>query len=310
MTDEQIITWLRSGDPAVVWQVQRDLLGRKASGWQATRRRMVREGWGARLMSYRRPDSSWTDKLYSPKWISTFYTMRLLVQLGFPPNNRKAVASCRLLLDGGVTESGGASLWTSDWTDTCVTAMLLSMACHFNLGDDERCSRMAKWLLGQQMSDDGWNCQHPGKARVSSFHTTLSTLEGLSALVTTGNGPRGMTSAIRSGQEYFLTHRLYQSMGTGKAPRPSFTRFSFPPRWYFDVLRGLEYFCAVDAPWDDRLSDAVELVHERRRKDGRWNSQNRHSGETYFELEPGQPSRMNTLRALRVLRWVDRARVA
>ena len=77
MTDGEIIEWLLAGDPAVVWQVQRDLLGRKASGWQASRRRMAREGWAARLMSYRRPDGSWTDKPYSPKWISTFYTVRL-----------------------------------------------------------------------------------------------------------------------------------------------------------------------------------------------------------------------------------------
>jgi len=35
--------------------------------------------------------------------------------------------------------------------------------------------------------------------------------------------------------------------------------------------------------------------------------QNRYKGKTYFELERlGEPSRWNTLRALRVLKWWDR----
>jgi hypothetical protein len=48
----------------------------------------------------------------------------------------------------------------------------------------------------------------------------------------------------------------------------------------------------------------MEIVYKRRKKGGRWVLQNRYSGRSFFEMEKvGQPSRWNTLRALRVLRW-------
>jgi hypothetical protein len=82
------------------------------------------------------------------------------------------------------------------------------------------------------------------------------------------------------------------------------TRFSFPPRWHYDVLRGLDYFRECGPPRDTRLEEAIALVEARRRDDGRWLLQNRYPGKTFFELENlGEPSRWNTLRALRVLRW-------
>ena len=83
-----------------------------------------------------------------------------------------------------------------------------------------------------------------------------------------------------------------------------FTRFSFPPRWHHDVLRTLDYFQASRADRDERLEDPVSLVRKKRTPDGRWLLQNRHPGRTCFELETvGKPSRWNTLRALRILRW-------
>lgn len=99
---------------------------------------------------------------------------------------------------------------------------------------------------------------------------------------------------------------LFRSRSTGELIKPEFTRFSFPPRWYYDVLRALDHLQEAGAPADQRAADAIDLVREKRRKDGRLPLQNRHPGETYFGMEePGGPSRWNTLRALRVLRWWD-----
>jgi len=305
----EVIGWLLEGDAAVVWQVQRDILNRAESTWSRTRRRVAREGWGARLLAHRAEDGRWGGGLYQPKWTSTFYTLRLLTQLGLPPSHRAAQSSCRLLLDEGVTKSGGVSLWSSGQTDTCVTAMLLSMACYFGIADDERCDRMLSWLLSEQMDDGGWNCARKRGARHSSFHTTISSLEGLHAFESTRGHDATIRRAADRGRDYFLRHRLYRSERTGKVVRSSFTKISFPPRWFFDVLRGLEHFIAIDAPWDDRLSDAVNVLISARTKDDRWRAQNWHSGKEYFRIEGGrEPSRMNTLRALRVLCWVDARR--
>jgi len=305
-----IAKWLLDGDPAIVWQVQRDLLDRAESTWTATRRRVAREGWGAELLSHRAPDGTWGGGLYSPKWTSTFYTLRLLTQLGLPPRNPQGVASCRLLLDQGVTDSGGVCLWRSASTDTCVTAMLLSMACHFGFAGDQRVERMVAWLLTERMDDGGWNCQRERKgAKHSSFHTTISTLEGLTAFEAAVGVRRTIGDATKEAREFFLEHQLYRSSSTGGIVKPSFAMLSFPPRWYFDVLRGLEHFAAVNARWDSRLGDPLAVLEARRGRDGRWKAQNKHPGKTFFGLEEArQPSRMNTLRALRVLRWVSRVR--
>lgn len=81
---------------------------------------------------------------------------------------------------------------------------------------------------------------------------------------------------------------------------------AFPPRWHYDILRALDYFRMVDAPRDSRLAEAVEVILSKRRRDGRWSLENTYKGRSFFEMEKrGMPSRWNTLRALRVLRWWD-----
>jgi len=115
---------------------------------------------------------------------------------------------------------------------------------------------------------------------------------------------RVIRTAPRRGREFLLVHRLFRSHRTGEIIKPVFTRFSFPPRWHYDILRALDYFQAVNAPCDRRLAEAIDIVRNSQRDDGRWSLQHSYKGKTYFELERlGAPSRWNTLRALRVLKW-------
>jgi hypothetical protein len=148
--------------------------------------------------------------------------------------------------------------------------------------------------------------------RHSSFHTSISALEALAEAQHARRADhRPLSSALEGGRGFFLTHRLYKSHRTGEVVDPALTRLSFPPRWRFDILRGLDHFAATDAPWDRRFQDALDLLDQRRRPDGRWPVQQKHSGRVWFDMETtGGPSRWNTLRALRVLRWAGRARAA
>ena len=304
------IQWLLDGDPAIRWQTLRNLVGAGDRAVERERRRVAREGWGARLLARQDREGTWAGGLYSPKWTSTTYTMLTLRDFGLPSTNRQARKACRLLLDRGLQRDGGINYGTwAQWVrrgETCVTGMILSILSYFEC-EDARLDTIAGYLLGQQMPDGGWNCQRPSGATHSSVHTTISVLEGLQHYeLHHGRALRAVRRAQRRGREFLLAHRLFRSHRTGEIIKPAFTRFAFPPRWHYDILRALDHFQAVNAPGDPRLAEAIDIVRRSRREDGRWSLQHSYKGRTYFDLERlGAPSRWNTLRALRVLKWWD-----
>ncbi|MCK4597015.1 hypothetical protein KAU04_03215 [bacterium] len=231
--------------------------------------------------------------------------MLLLRRLGLPAGHPQAMKVCALLLEKGLYGDGGINFSsTYKYSETCITGMVLSILGYFRF-PDERVNRLLEHLLNQQMLDGGWNCESYRGATHSSFHTTISALEGLREYQKfhPGKFPQIRQAQARAG-EFLLHHRLFRSSRTGEVVRPQMTRFSFPPRWHYDVLRGLDYFQEKGAERDERFQDALDIVYKRRKPDGRWVLQNRYAGRTFFEMEKvGKPSRWNTLRALRVLRW-------
>jgi hypothetical protein len=310
------LKWLLDGDPSIRWQALRDLAGATEGAVARERRKVARDGWGARLLAKQDPDGRWATGqtsdagLYSPKWTSTTYTMLLLRDFGLPPNHRAVRKACAVLLNQGLQPDGGINfgIWAK-WIkrgETCITGMILSILSYFEY-DDDRLDRIASHLLEQQMPDGGWNCQRHAGATHSSVHTTISALEGLRHYeLHRRRQLKAVREAQRRGREFLLVHRLFRSHRTGAIIKPVFLRFAFPPRWHYDILRALDYFQAVDALRDPRLTDAIDIVRSTQREDGRWPLQQVYKGKTYFELErQGAPSRWNTLRALRVLKWWD-----
>jgi hypothetical protein len=310
-TTDEVSRWLLDGDPAIRWQTLRDVVGAADRSVERERQRVGREGWGAQLLEKQDPRGTWADGqssdngLYHPKWTSTTYTMLLLRDFGLPATNRQAQLACTHLLDQGLQRDGGINYgWST--SETCVTGMVLSILSAFE-HDDKRLDTIADHLLKQQMPDGGWNCRRRFGATHSSVHTTISALEGLRYYeLHRGRKLRAVRAAQRRGREFLLVHRLFRSHRTGAVIKPIFIRFSFPPRWHYDILRALDYFQSVSAPRDPRLADAIDIVRSTRREDGRWPLDNIYKGKTYFKMERiGAPSRWNTLRALRVLKWWD-----
>ena len=98
---------------------------------------------------------------------------------------------------------------------------------------------------------------------------------------------------------------MFRSLSSGQVIDRDWTRFSFPTGWHYDVLCGLDYLRSAGVEPDDRIAEAIELVEKNCRRDGRWRLQNPHADLLDFDMEEGadEPSRWNTLRALRVLSW-------
>ncbi len=299
-----VVAWLLSGDPSIRWQVMRDVLESKEAA--AERARVAGAGWGARLLGLQAPDGTWGGGLYGPKWISTTYTLLLLKRMGIDPADPGARRGIDALLRGADFFDGGVSHFVSIREgETCVTGMTLGLASYFGVVGDQAES-MVGWLLREQLDDGGWNCETRHGSTRSSFHTTISVLEGLLEFERRGRGELVDRAgrARRQAHEYLLDRRMMRSLRTGEIVRAEWTRFSFPPRWHYDVLRGLDYLRDAGVRPDGRLAEAIELVRSKRTADGRWPLQNHYRGREHFRMEqPGRPSRWNTLRALRVLRW-------
>jgi hypothetical protein len=162
-------------------------------------------------------------------------------------------------------------------------------------------------LLGEQLPDGGWNCEVENGATVSSFGTTINVREGLLEHERAVGGSRRVADARRRGAEYLLERRLLRRRSTGDLIDPAFVELTFPHWWHYDVLRALDYLRDAGVR-DKRVGEALDVVEAARADDGRWPIQKVWDGEDHFELEgpAGTPSRWNTLRALRVLRWFDR----
>jgi hypothetical protein len=305
------IDWLLDADPAIRWQVMQDLTDAAADEVAAERARVAVEGWGAQLLGLQGPDGQWDEGTYRPGWVdeskpffdawtATTYSLLLLRDLGVAPDDPAMRRALALVRDNARWEATDTPFFEGE-TEPCINGMALAIGAYFGQDVDNIVER----LLGGRLGDGGWNCWADYGARVSSFHTTICVLEGLLEWERAGGSSPAVTAARHRGEEYLLERGLLRRRRTGQIVDPRFTMFSFPTRWYYDALRGLDYFRATGANPDVRCREAIALVAEKRDDEGRWALENTHMGPTHFEMEgpDGFPSRWNTLRALRVLRW-------
>ena len=296
------IEWLLDADPAIRWQVMRDLTDTPAAIVASERSRVASEGWGPRLLDQQRPDGQWGDGVTTPFWWSNMYTLVFLRDLGRDPASERARAAIDLVRQR-VTwgpEFGNSPFFEGE-VEPCINGRVVALGAYFG----ERSDRLVDRLLGEQLADGGWNCEAERGSVRSSFHTTMCVLEGLLGFERAFGAAAAVTEARRRAQEYLLERRLLRRLSTGEIINPAWSQFAFPPLWHYDVLRALDYLRAADVPPDARVEEAVADVLARRQSDGRWLLDVRHKNTLYEELAGpvSAPNRWITLHALRVLDW-------
>jgi hypothetical protein len=299
------IDWLLDSDPAVRWQAMRDLTDAPAAAVTAERARVAREGVGAQILERQGSDGAW-HRDDEPDWLPTLFTMQLLRVTGVDPADSGVAAAVERVQSGfRWHESFGAKPFFDGEVEPCINGGALALGAYFGRVSEDLMRR----LVGEQLEDGGWNCDAPKSVR-SSYHTTICVLEGLLEYErAVGSSPETARARHRA-EEYLLERGLFRRKSTGDVAHPSFLTFGFPPRYEYDVLRALDYFRSADHRPDARMDDAVRVVEGKRQADGRWLLDRAHAEALAVPLpfgeSVGEPSRWNTLRALRVLRWYGR----
>lgn len=299
---QNLVEWLLEGDPAVKYQTKRDLLECLDRETTRMQTEIATHGWGKQLLDLRNPETKmWGNGMYSPKWISTHYTLLQLKEMGIAPTNPLYLESSRLLLE----QEWPKKPWKNNWhPDLCVIAMVVSICCYCRI-DSPKINECIDYILEKQFPDGGWNCSWDRGAEKSSIHTTLSVLEAFRDYKAAGYTYRlsQIQAAVPEGEEFLLRKRLFRSERTGEVIHKSLLMLSYPCRWKYDILRCLDYFQSVRRDYDPRMEEALEIIISKRKKDGFWPVQQKHSGLVHFDMEQtGGASRWNTLRVLRVLK--------
>lgn len=297
-----VVTWLLDGDPAIRWQVMRDLSEAPAEVVAAERSRVAEEGWGAGLLARQTPDGHWSDDTQHG-WMTTTDALKLLTDLGADPAGDKVQGAVGRVRDRITWWQLDGRPFFDGETEACINGRILAAGAYFGAAVD----RLLERLLGEQLEDGGWNCEAPASQR-SSFHSTICVLEGLLEYEQAHGPTTAVTQARARGENYLLARGMLRSLTSGKVIDSRWTRFSFPPVWHYDVLRGLDYLRRAGVKPDERVSEAVAVVEQRRHQNGRWPLNGIHADHANrlafdVETEIGHASRWNTLRALRVLDW-------
>jgi len=315
MIRDNLAGWLLDSDPALRWQIERDLLGAPEEVWRATRARVATEGFGADLLARQDPDGQWAGGAFFPAgwdwdadepqpWTATTWVLKDLREWGV---DAAALGDTAQRLEANARwEYDDLPYWGGE-VDCCINSWTLSNGLWLGADVDGTVA----WFLEHQLDDGGWNCEWVEGATVSSFHSTLNALIGLlDYQLATGDADRAR--AVRhGGEEYLLRRSLFRKLSTGEPFNEWTLSLAHPRRAYYNVLAAADYFRAAaladgTAP-DPRMADAIEHIRAQRQPDGTWVQGHRLQGKVWFHVDAptGEPSKWVTHQAIRVLDWWD-----
>jgi hypothetical protein len=299
------IDWLLDSDPAISWQAMRDLTAAAPQAIAAERARVPREGVGAEILARQGADGAW-HRADAPDWLPTLFTMIFLRAAGAERTDPIVDSAVRRLEEGfRWDEAFGKKPFFEGEVEPCINGGTLALGAYFGRPAQD----LARRLVSEQLEDGGWNCEAPKSVR-SSFHTTICVLEGLLEYERAVGPSPQIAATRRRGEEYLFARGLFRRRSSGEVANAEFLNFAFPPRYHYDVLRALDYLRDAGVQPDGRIDDALHIVESRRQADGRWLLDRAHDESLAFKFgeSVGEPSRWNTLRALRVIRWYEKAR--
>src|SRR5919112_3417517 len=269
-----VVEWLLDSDPAIRWQVLRDLTDASPHQVAAERARVAHEGWGGRLLALQGVDGLWDGGALFPAshpggepgqpWTTTMHSLQTLQIFGLDPASEAARRAIRLVAEHGRWEHAGQRYFDGE-VEPCINGRTMETGAYFGVD----VAAIVERILGERLDDGGWNCEVENGSVRSSFDTTINVLDGLLEFERATGGSTAVREARRSGEEYLLERGLFRRKSTGEVVDPAYLDFAFPYYWRYDALRALDYFRRSGAKPDSRMSEAVEVVRSKRQPGGR-----------------------------------------
>jgi hypothetical protein len=311
--DRATVNWLlEKNQPCVRYLTLTQLLRKEEGDSEvvASKKMITKTGWASEILARQTSQGWWVDgeSLYQPKYLSTNWMLLILSDLGLTKSEPRVRKSCELWIRRFAKKDGGfgSERWSKG--HLCTTGNTARALVKFGYADHPKVKHSFDWLIENQSPKGGWSCFGSGR--------NLDSWEPLSAFAALPRQKwtRGIRQAVEKGAEFFLERELHKQ---GDPYRP-WSRFHYPIHYYYDLLVGLDFMTALGYGDDKRLKFAVQLLKKKRRRDGRWNLDAVHPDvaggmagwfkkhpkdkPVPFSLEqPGQPSKMITLSAMRVM---------
>ena len=313
-----VINWLlEENQPSVRYLALTELLGKpeKDSDVRSAKRNITKVGWAKEILDKQLPGGFWYHEksLFNPIYPATFWMILILSDLGLTKEESRVAQASELWMERNATKDGGFSESGKAGGHLCITGNSARALVKFGYVDHPKVTRAFEWIVKNQAEKGGWSCWNFGEKRTGR---TLDSWEPLSAFAVypRQKWTRSMKLACEKGAEFFLERELHNQ---GARYEPWY-RFHYPIHYYYDLLVGLDFMTALGYSSDKRLEYAISLLKKKRRRDGRWNldeinpdpespqgkwdKENPERASTPFVVEkPGQPSKMITLTALKIL---------
>src|SRR3989440_5781815 len=199
-----VIDWLLDADPAIRWQVLRDLTDAAPDQVAAERSRVEREGWGARLLALAGADGLWDGGACFPAsynggepgqpWTATMHTLQTLQIFGLDPTSEAARRAIELVAEHGRWEHAGQRYFDGE-VEPCINGRTIETGAYFAVD----VAPIVERILGERLADGGWNCEVEYGSVRSSFDTTINVLDGLLEFERATGGSAAVREARRSG---------------------------------------------------------------------------------------------------------------
>jgi len=340
------IEWLLGKEnPSVRYFTLRDLLDKEETDREVKEAKAAIPASKvvSKILSKQKTEGHWEDKEnpYHPKYKSTYWQIMTLGQLGMDKTNERVRKACEFVLNLQSTEGGFSSytrqraLQEYEWMRTrtalkeklqpepetwaqslitehqysCLTGNVCAAMLRMGYSTEIRLKKALNWLVKIQNSDGGWLCPY-WKAHIKDkhgcFYGTICPIEAFSEVPKTERTPE-MKHAIEKGAEFLLMHRLYKADHHDyKVINRQWLKLSFPWFYGYHILRGLSVVTKLGYIDDERLTDSVELLLQKRCPDSTWLLENAPTGRMQANIETvGKPSKWMTLNALRVLKRLN-----